>query len=404
MRARAIACALVWIVAACSKEAPAPTPPPVAAASDADAAPEAVDIEDPATCRPCHEAVVDEWLESMHARAHHSRDPIYAGVREVRMKREGAAIAEACETCHTPRAAGGGAGKPELGVTCAACHHVASVKPGALGHEALVRPEGPLLLGPHDAQLAPGELPAHGSGPAPKHMKEGRTLCLACHGELSAPSGVAMCSTGPEHEAQRGGSQDTCVSCHMPLVDGPSGAVATAKTHRSHHFAGPHRAWYQDDPSLLRRAAELEARFEGEALIVTVTNTSGHGFPTGFPGRRAHVQVDGFDAGGARIWQSTPAGQSPMQASEPPEAAFGKVYVDAEGQPTLAPFAVKLARDSRLKPSEARTLRFSPPAEVERVEVLLVMRLMPPKLAKKIGLEVAIEAGPRTLKSVRLRR
>ena len=76
---------------------------------------------------------------------------------------------------------------------------------------------------------------------------------------------------------------------------------------------------------------------------------------------------------------------------------FGKRYVDAAGKPTLAPWAVRLARDSRLTPDETRTLGFAPPQAVVRVRVELVMRLLPPPLAKQLGLEGTLEAEPRVV-------
>jgi hypothetical protein len=332
----------------------------------------ALDFDDPATCEGCHEAVVTEWRESMHARAHHDRDPIYGGVRAIRLAKEGPGIAKACATCHTPRYQD----RPDdpraaVGVGCAACHN------------ALVHAPAMALLGPHD--LPAGASEAHATGAAPARMKDGTRLCLDCHEELIGKSGVPICTTGPEHAA--GGARGTCVSCHMPRVSGPAGAAAERGDHASHTFPGPHRAWLQDDPAPLAAALDLAATFEGSQLVVTVANKTGHAVPTGFPGRLMALTCAGVDAAGAEVWTCPPA-------------RLAKVYHDAAGQPTLAPYGVKLASDTRLTPGETRTLRFDVPAAVARVTVTAVARLIPPPMADKLGLTGELEAEPRAFAKV----
>ncbi|MEX1363828.1 MAG: multiheme c-type cytochrome [Nannocystaceae bacterium] len=377
---------------ACGRDEP---PPAVATAPMPAAAP--VDPDDPRTCVSCHATVVQEWEQSMHSRAHESRDPIFAGMRRARMKREGPEIAKACAQCHYPRDAA--MTKPEVaerGVVCSSCHLAAELHhergPGA---KAIVWSEG-VMAGPHD--LAAGLSPAHGSGPAPDFMKDGSSLCLTCHAAASNPQGVASCTTGLEWQHGKG---DSCVSCHMPQTDGPSGAVSAARAqHRSHQFLGPHRAWLQDDPSVLASAVELSARFVDVAVVVTLANLSQHGFPSGFPGRMAAVVAVGRDASGAEVWRSAPAGN----LTEAPQALLRKVYVDAQGKPVPAAMATELQLDSRLSNGERREIRFEGVgAEVAAVQVVLQYFLLPPPLAAKLGVE-GDEAEPKVVARVSIQR
>ena len=392
-----VACLTAALLLGACKQAPAPPPAPE---DSPDAEVQPVDPDDVEACAQCHQAVVEEWRESMHARAHHEDDPIYAGIRQLRMQKEGPEIARSCAVCHTPRFGGdldAAAARP--GVACAACHAVAAVKQShdGFGANVLIAATDGMLPGPHD--LEPGVAGnSHGTGPAPAHMKDGgKTLCLACHGELRGPTGVPICTTGPEAEEAPTEDGKTCVDCHMAEVPGPSGSVsANRKTHRSHRFAGPHRAWYQGDTSQLAESVSVAARFDAADLVVTLENRTGHGLPTGFPGRMALLVAKGFDAAGAEVWQ----GGGPKVA----ETVFRKEYVDAEGKPTLAPWAVKLASDSRLKPGETREVRLTVPEQVRRVEVAFLFRLLPPPLAKKIGLEGAPEDAPRVAAKVTLSR
>lgn len=373
MRITSLVAAVLTVATGCKKE-------PAAEPGQA----EGIDIEDPRTCAPCHQAVLDEWRESMHARAHHEQDPIYAGIRALRMAKEGEAIADACAGCHTPRAAGRRGRVAKAGVTCATCHNVAAVHAGKRGRAALETAAAGLLLGPHD--LAGDATPAHGTGPTAPHLRDGATICLACHGTMRSGSGVPICTTGPER-AEAPDDGETCASCHMPVVAGKSGPLSQAQTHRSHRFEGPHRAWYQDDPALLKRAVRLSGTLGPAGLELTLKNVSGHAFPTGFPGRQAVLKVE---APGVEWPEAKPI-------------VLGKRYVDIDGKPTLAPWAVRLASDTRLRPGESRVIRLEPPAGATSVRVTLALRLLPPPLAKKLSLAGAVEGEIRVIEVLEIR-
>lgn len=351
----------------CKRDRDAPPTAP-----EPDLHPSSIDITDPTTCQPCHAAIVEEWRESMHARSHHSRDPIYAGVRALRVKKEGAGITKACARCHTP----GFEADPEaaaaaVGVACASCHHaLLGAKPGQ-------------LLGPND--VAPGASPVHGTGPRHDSLADGTTICLTCHAVLSTPSGLSMCATGDEHAAVEG--RQPCASCHMPRIPGAATVSSLRTDHASHAFLGPHRAWDRDDPSFVATAIATTAVFSSGTLRFEITNQSGHSFPTGFPGRQAIVECVGRDHTGAEVWRCEPQ-------------VLGKVYVDAEGTPTLAPFAVRLASDTRLAAGAALSFQAEPPAGVATVDVIVSMRLVPPSLAAKLGLADAPEGLAKPISTI----
>ncbi len=309
----------------------------------------------------------------MHAHAHHDRDPIYAGIRALRMTREGEEVADACARCHTPRR-DRGKKAARAGVGCAACHNLSA-------------PDG-TLRGPHD--IPPGVTPAHGTGPAAPQLTDGTTICMACHETMHNTAGVPICTTGDPSE-RPANADKTCADCHMPLVDGPSGAMTKRQTHRSHRFPGPHRAWYQDDRTPLEQAVSLKGRLAGTTLELELSNRTGHAFPTGFPGRQAILTVEGTDADGRRMWA-------------PDSIVRGKRYEDADGKPTLAPWATRLVKDTRLKYDETRSIRRLVPPAARSVTVTLEMRLLPPPLAARIGLADAKESRPVTIERLTLER
>jgi len=76
---------------------------------------------------------------------------------------------------------------------------------------------------------------------------------------------------------------------------------------------------------------------------------------------------------------------------EHPEAVFNRGYVDAEGKPSLAPFAAKQVRDNRLKPAETREVSFIVPALTAKAELRIKFFLVAPFAARQLNY-----SGPET--------
>lgn len=354
----------------------------------------AIDIDLPGNCAACHAAVVEEWQQSMHSRAHHDNDPIYGGMRAVRMKKQGPQIAGKCAQCHNPRSpADTTTAAAHAGVSCATCHNLASVHRGGKrkGAKALEYRADDRLASGRDRSA--GASPAHPTGQGVAELRDGETVCLACHDATQTPGQAPACTTGPEY-SQRHDTSKTCVSCHMPEIDGPVGAFGRQDAHRSHVFLGPHRAWYQNDPTILQQAVALTMQISGAELQVSLQNLSAHAFPSGFPGRLAILRLNGTDADGSIVWHNFT--KNPMV--DDPQAVFNKVYVNAEGNVVPAPFSTQLRRDNRLRSDETRQLRYTLPANVVSVRAELEYRLLPDKLATFVGLSAdAIEREGRVI-------
>lgn len=379
------ALAVVGLLGCDDDDAAAPEPPPEV---------QHVDIDDPSACGACHQSIVEEWRSSMHARAHHSADPVYGAMRDFRMGREGEETAGRCAQCHGPRdPANVDSEVARGGVTCATCHNLAGVDLAdgtKRGARALERAADDTLRGPHAIDSAAPA--AHGTGAAAPWLTDGRTICLACHGAMQNPAGVATCTTGTE----AADAEEPCTSCHMPEVDGASGVASERSQHRTHAFLGPHGLYGDGGTDFMATALAVEASFDGSRLAVTLENRTGHALPTGFPGRMMLVRVSGFDGDGEAVWHNF--GDAPMR--EDPAAVLTKVYVDAEGAPTMPPYATRLARDSRLTPRETRGLSWEPPAAVVRVEVTVLYRLLPPPAAQRLGIADRPEATARPILTV----
>lgn len=177
----------------------------------------------------------------------------------------------------------------------------------------------------------------------------------------------------------------------MPWVKRPSGAVSLRNEHRSHRFFGPRSSWRDPPLEVVAAGLSVSGKLVDNDLRLTLVNQSQHALPTGFPGRILVLRAVGFDAEDKQIWQSKPL-------------LFNKVYKDAEGKPTLAPYATELARDTRLKPDEMRKVTFTASQGVTRAEVRVGMRLLPPPLAKKLGITTDPLADIRPVMTVDVKR
>jgi hypothetical protein len=334
----------------------------------------------------------------MHSRAHHDNDPIYGAMRTFRMEREGEHLAGKCAQCHNPLSPDDTTTSAALqGVACGSCHAVTAVDTldGKRGARALTFAETGVLRGPHVIAAAP--VPEHSESGATEHPIDGNTVCMACHEAVSNSAGVATCTTGPENQSAGGAP---CTSCHMPAREGSSGVASTRTSHPSHQFPGPHRAWYQDDLGVLANAVHLNGQFEDDALKVSLTNTTGHAFPSGFPGRMAMLLAVGSDASGNEVWRNFT--DNPMAQS--PESVFNKVYVDAEGSVTMPPYGVELKRDNRLEPQQTRQLSFELPDSVQSVSLKVIFRLAPVPVFSTLGIPEALESEPRVIETAVVRR
>lgn len=197
-------------------------------------------------CTTCHATIAQEWRASNHAEAFRH------GTFQLAFTLEPLPF---CARCHAPEA------EPtnplprdsDLGVACVTCH------PGGRRWR---------------------------KGPLGTPLERASAACASCH-EFAFPSDGSgapprlMQKTVSEHAASsmRG---TPCVGCHMPSVAEPGGG-----RHVDHRFFASRSA------ELVRRAARVEVRREGDAAVFTFTRASvGHAFPTGDIFRRLRLVVE----------------------------------------------------------------------------------------------------------------
>lgn len=255
---------------------------------------------------------------------------------------------------------------------------------------------------------------------------EKSALCATCHTVITRPRDAAGAEGGqfPEqvpylewlassfaNEGKIGSKAASCQDCHMPAVDEDGATISTAiavfpaglqprKPFKQHTFAGSnvllsrlaatdpawmgtplltkadHEARAASSEVMLKKAATVAIApptrdGDGVAAVVTVTNGSGHKFPTGYPSRRAwlHVKVtapDGavvfesgrHDAYGRIVGRGEVLLETPLSTPhldvvehEYQTQIYESVPIDAAGKAAHRPLdAARYAKDNRLLP------------------------------------------------------
>ncbi|MCG8429477.1 MAG: cytochrome c family protein [Chromatiales bacterium] len=370
-------------------------------------------------CKDCHKAIYKQWKGSMHAQSTALKDPIHGAFYKKLVgdpTKEGVTskngMYPVCLQCHAPNAALDKKTKLDAlpayseGINCVSCHSMAKYKgihgkkgkfqlgvaayefsdqlqgPNGFLHEqgaaadklrAAIEDEGE--LNPHlglDNSKQP-YITAEEAADLNLPMQQNATLqssdaCLGCHDKRHNPKNTPLCQTGDE--IAEGGSQETCQSCHMPVVNGVT----------SHAMGGGH------DLGMLKRSVKmtLEANASGDnaSAKVTIKNLQPHNVPTGAPFRNMVLKVTALDAKGNVLWQN----YQKHPAKEDPQAFFVYTMTDDSGQPAPPPQATQVGKNTRLKPFEERVLSydFTVKGRVDSVRAELFYNLLWPGLVKQM--------------------
>jgi hypothetical protein len=236
------------------------------------------------------------------------------------------------------------------GVSCDFCHTVADVDLAGRDH--------PFVLDPGDVKRGPLEYAKstfHRTAYSPLH-KASPLLCAACHEHTNA-RGVAVLSTYSEWKAgpypERG---QTCQECHMPPVPGDTvqgqGLESTQRQINLHRLVGG------SDPSrvragLLVRIDSMTVSAASADVQVAVVNAAvGHAAPGGLSSKSLVLAVGVETASGQLLHRR--------------ERVYRRELKDAEGRalvtvPDLFLKAASVGADTRLRPKEARSERFTVP-------------------------------------------
>lgn len=319
---------------------------------------------DASRCLPCHQSIVDEWTQAMHAQSTAERNPLYAMMVAKATEKVGEGAPKKCGTCHAPSGLGTSPRERD-GVTCLTCHELKADHPGQLSG---IRPPQSFAR------------PSAGN-------TDSNALCLSCHGEFKSPDGFDVCTTGAEHAEHTAattaaGAPQNCVDCHMPTAAGPSVFRGGKKDHRSHRFPAARAGLLAGQAAVL--AATRDAT-TNEIVVEIKPGSIGHALPTGNPMRFVVATVEAKDAEGKVLWRNHGDDLPPFDAGE---ALLMRIFSDADGNRPVPPFAAAgESEDRRLQPGQVRSLRYPIPPNTAKVDVSLTYHLGPAKTLKAAGVD-----------------
>jgi len=332
------------------------------------------ELFDPAACKDCHERHYTEWIGSSHAYA--ADDPVFAAMN-ARFLRDTGGDPATCVRCHAPVALAEGATTdgsnlatvdPALkGVTCFACHVVATANPAS--HEFELATDD-VLLGPIDNPVGTGAHHSAYSTLVDRDVWRSTDLCGTCH-DFQNTNGVHVHRTYTEWtDSMFSDSFNqlflSCGGCHM---DSDPAKIATGnvpvRRHHNHTLPGMNVALQPWPEANTQRDAINEdlapvvfARLclSGGVLqpIVTLDNVmGGHAFPSGDTStRRAWVELTVY-SGTRVIYQSGVVDDdTPLLSKTDPDLwLLGDKLIDDSGAYALFPWQAATLDATGLQPA-----------------------------------------------------
>jgi hypothetical protein len=306
-------------------------------------------------CAACHQAIHKHWSGSPHATA--ASDPAFLESlrKSVEQALDKSAVRQGCVWCHAPTtlATGDFEMKQPIsreGITCDFCHTVTDINLAHADRPFTMEP-GPVKRGPLEYAKSPGHKTAY----SPLH-RASPLLCAACHEHTNA-HGVAVLSTFSEWKAGPYPDRGViCQECHMALVPGTT--VREDIKGASLRVINLHRLVGGSSRGQLDRGLDLKidslARSGGSAEVaVTVGNVAaGHAVPGGLSTKSLVLAV-GVETASGRL-------------DHRQERIYRRELKDAEGRvlETVSDLFLRAAavgRDTRIRPHESRTERFTLP-------------------------------------------
>ena len=337
------------------------------------------------TCKKCHPVIFEEYQHSIHSKASIYKDPVHKAVWDKHPARKKNNYK--CAKCHTPSDHALLSGKSHLAdneiqqtepVSCQTCHTIESVEKHTKANKNLFTNKKKYFFSADKAKKGTKLLfkeESHFLGMfktkvgSPYHdidySNEGYyngDICMGCHSHKQNDKGFVVCDL----EVKQGDSKETCISCHMPKVQGSLANQVQSPTH-AFHGASIHNM----TPKLLSKYIKLSLEPKENGFEVAVKNEATHTlFPQ--PLRLNQLRVS-IERNGKNI--------------ELKPENFARI-IGTEGKPSMPWLATEVVKDTTIKAHETRKVAYD--TVLQKGDVVTVRfgyYIVNPKAAEKLGIK-----------------
>jgi len=242
------------------------------------------------TCKKCHPIIYNEYQSSMHAKASIYKDPVHKAVWDKHPAKPKNNYK--CAKCHTPSDHNLISGKSKLAdneiqqnepISCQACHTIESVethtkinknkyiKKKKYFFSADKSKKGKKITFKEESSFfglitKTSGSPYHDIDYSNKNFYDGG-MCLGCHDHKQNAKGFSVCDL----QIEQNNTKETCISCHMPQIQGSFVNLKNTKTHAFHGIT-----IHTTDISLLSKYIKLSLSKISNGFEIGIENKANH--------------------------------------------------------------------------------------------------------------------------------
>ena len=336
------------------------------------------------TCKKCHPTIFAEYQNSIHSKSSIFKDIVHKAVWDKHPAKPKNNYK--CAKCHTPSDHDLISGKSKLSdneiqqtepISCQACHTIESIEKHTKANTnrftdkkkyffsadkakkgtKLVFKEESHFLGMFKTKVGS---PYHDIDYANEGYYNG-DMCMGCHSHKQNGKGFVICDL----EVKQGTSKETCVSCHMPKIQGTMANQVHSGTH-AFHGASIHNS----DTKLLSKYIKLSLKQKTNGFEIAIKNEATHTlFPQPLRLNQLKVTIERADKTIALKTES-----------------FAKV-IGTNGKPAMPWLADAIISDTSIKALETRNINYDTVLQKgDSVVVKFGYYVVNPKAAEKLGI------------------
>jgi len=337
------------------------------------------------TCKVCHPKIYAEYQHSIHAKSSIYTDMAHKAIWD---KHPAKAKGDyTCAKCHTPSDHDLVSGKSPLTdnaiqqtepISCQACHQIESIEKHSKANKNIYtnkkkyffsadkEKKGQKLIFKEEKSffglfVKTTGSPYHDIDYSNEGFYDGES-CMGCHSHKKGSNGFTICDL----EVKQGDSKETCISCHMPQVQG---AKANQQHTPTHAFHGS--SIRNGTPTHLSKSIKFDLEKKENGFTVTLQNKATH-----------TLFIHALRLGALKVTIERGGKSIPLQTT-----TFHRV-IGKDGKPTMPWLADAVLKDSTIKAHEKREISF--PETLQKGDTVMVelgYYVVNPKMAKKLKIE-----------------